>query len=174
MDNYSQRHKTSVGVLRANCRESLPKWNGSCYKCVAYPFIHGVSAFLTNILSPFTGNTIDAFKQKAATASTSTSPPNGLPIGGLRKLHVDVGLNGQLAFSPNNITELVGTVVEFSFNPKVSLTGALYHILADFARIIPLCSLLLGIHAILCLLVDLAVDSSRQLFPHQVSYMTSS
>jgi len=69
---------------------------------------------------PTTGNTIDAFKKLASNATTSTSPPDGLPIGGLRKTSVDVGLNGALMFSSNNITELPRTVVEFSFNPKVS------------------------------------------------------
>ena len=41
-------------------------------------------------------------------------------MGGLRKLHIDVGFNGELMFNPNNVTELVGTVVEFSYNPAVS------------------------------------------------------
>ncbi len=38
-------------------------------------------------------------------------------MGGVRKLTVDVGLNG-LTFTPNNITELPGTVVEFGFHPR--------------------------------------------------------
>jgi len=70
--------------------------------------------------SPTTGNTIDAFKAAAKTASTSTSPANGLPVGGLRKTSVIVGANGQLQYFPNNITSLIGEVVEFSFNPAVS------------------------------------------------------
>lgn len=66
-----------------------------------------------------TGNTIDAFKLAAnKTATPSTFPPDGLPVGGLRKTSVDVGLNGTLSFSSNNITELPRTVIEFSFNPK--------------------------------------------------------
>lgn len=31
-----------------------------------------------------------------------------------------VGFDGKLMFNPNNITELVGTVVEFDYLPKVS------------------------------------------------------
>lgn len=70
--------------------------------------------------SPSSGNTLEAFKELASKAPTpSESPPDLLPRGGIRKLHVDVGLDGQLVFSPNNITqELPGTIVEFSFNPK--------------------------------------------------------
>lgn len=73
---------------------------------------------LISCASPSTGNTFDAFKKLAQNAPTSTSPPGGLPVGGLRKLRVDVGPNGQLIYSPNNITELPRTVVEFSFNPR--------------------------------------------------------
>ncbi|KAI1176706.1 hypothetical protein F4777DRAFT_545770 [Nemania sp. FL0916] len=71
-----------------------------------------------SINAPDTGNTFDAYKAKAQKASTPSTPPAGtLPVGGLRKLHIDVGFNGQLMFNPNNVTELVGTVVEFSYNP---------------------------------------------------------
>lgn len=70
--------------------------------------------------SPDTGNTFDAYKAKALQAATPSTPPVGtLPVGGLRKLHIDVGFNGQLMFNPNNVTELIGTVVEFSYNPAV-------------------------------------------------------
>jgi len=70
------------------------------------------------INAPTTGNTFDAYKAKAATASTSTSPHDGLPIGGLRKFRVEAGKDG-LTYTPNNVVDLVGTVVEFGFNPKV-------------------------------------------------------
>jgi len=75
---------------------------------------------LSTVFSPSSGNTLDAFKELAKKAPTpSTSPPDLLPVGGLRKLHIDVGLNGALTFSPANIPEeLPRTVVEFSFNPK--------------------------------------------------------
>ena len=63
-------------------------------------------------------NTFEAFRDLAAKAPTSTSPADGLPVGGLRKLKVDVGLDGKLTFTPNNITELPNTVVSFSFNPR--------------------------------------------------------
>ncbi|KAK3935940.1 hypothetical protein QBC46DRAFT_396249 [Diplogelasinospora grovesii] len=80
---------------------------------------HCQSGMVHAINAPTSGNTIDAFKASAAKASTSTSPPDGLPVGGLRKLHIDVGLGGNLTFSPNNVTNaLPRTVVEFSFNPK--------------------------------------------------------
>lgn len=70
--------------------------------------------------SPDTGNTFDAYKAKALQAATPSTPPVGtLPVGGLRKLHIDVGFNGELMFNPNNVTELIGTVVEFSYNPAV-------------------------------------------------------
>ncbi|OAQ91406.1 extracellular serine-rich protein [Purpureocillium lilacinum] len=78
---------------------------------------HCQSGMVHAINAPITGNTFDAYKEKAKGAPTSASPANGLPVGGTRVLHVEVGLNG-LAFTPNNVTELPGTVVEFSFNPK--------------------------------------------------------
>jgi plastocyanin len=34
-------------------------------------------------------------------------------------IKVNVGADGKLAYSPNNIIASVGTQVEFSFNPKV-------------------------------------------------------
>ncbi len=60
--------------------------------------------------------TLDAYKAKAAGVSASSSPADGLPVGGARVVHVDVGLGG-LIYSPNNITEPPRTVVQFSFNP---------------------------------------------------------
>lgn len=58
--------------------------------------------------------TLDAFKSKASGASASTSPSDGLPVGGDRIAHVDVGLGG-LTYTPNNITEPPGTIVQFNF-----------------------------------------------------------
>ncbi|KAI1307797.1 hypothetical protein F5Y03DRAFT_116543 [Xylaria venustula] len=79
---------------------------------------HCQSGMVHAINAPDTGNTFDAYKAKAQTASTPSTPPaDTLPVGGLRKLHIDVGVNGTLMFNPNNVTELVGTVVEFSYNP---------------------------------------------------------
>ncbi|UNI19259.1 hypothetical protein JDV02_005455 [Purpureocillium takamizusanense] len=78
---------------------------------------HCQSGMVHAINAPTMGNTLDAYKEKAKGAPTSAAPANGLPVGGTRVLHVDVGLNG-LTFTPNNVTELPGTVVEFNFNPK--------------------------------------------------------
>lgn len=85
-----------------------PQTNGDhCQKGM----VHAINA-------PPSGNTFDAYKSKAATAPTSKSPADGLPIGGLRLLMVDLALGGNLTFTPNNITELPRTVVQFNFNPK--------------------------------------------------------
>lgn len=63
---------------------------------------------------------MDAFKNLAKAAATpSTSPPDGLPVGGLRKTLVDVGAGGKLVFNPQNISSLVGEKIVFNFNPKV-------------------------------------------------------
>ncbi|KAI8954775.1 hypothetical protein F4801DRAFT_448966 [Xylaria longipes] len=79
---------------------------------------HCQNGMVHAINAPDTGNTFDAYKAKAQQAATPSTPPAGtLPVGGLRKLHIDVGFNGALMFNPNNVTELVGTVVEFSYNP---------------------------------------------------------
>ncbi|KAK1827346.1 hypothetical protein QBC39DRAFT_362145 [Podospora conica] len=56
------------------------------------------------------------FQTAAKTAATSTSPAGG-PVGGVRKLRVEVGKDG-LTFTPNKINEIPGTVVEFGFNPR--------------------------------------------------------
>jgi hypothetical protein len=65
-------------------------------------------------------NTFQAYKDKAkAVSENSTSPKDGFPAGGLRKLTVQVApVAGQFTFVPSNITELPRTVVEFAFNPK--------------------------------------------------------
>ncbi|KAI1419032.1 hypothetical protein F5Y12DRAFT_319110 [Xylaria sp. FL1777] len=79
---------------------------------------HCQNGMVHAINAPDTGNTFDAYKAKAQQAATPSTPPVGtLPVGGLRKLHIDVGFNGMLLFNPNNVTELIGTVVEFSYNP---------------------------------------------------------
>ncbi|KAI1143077.1 hypothetical protein F5Y05DRAFT_142076 [Hypoxylon sp. FL0543] len=79
---------------------------------------HCQSGMVHAINAPSTGNTFDAYKAGAQKAATPSTPPAGtLPAGGLRKLHIDVGFNGNLVFNPNNVTELVGTVLEFEYNP---------------------------------------------------------
>ena len=88
------------------------------------------------ITSPDSGDkTFDAFKALALKASKPSIAPGKLPIGGLRKLSVDVGANG-LTFTPNNITEIGRTVVEFTFNPKVCPFITSYESVLTFQRII--------------------------------------
>ncbi|KAB5555028.1 hypothetical protein GE09DRAFT_1033114 [Coniochaeta sp. 2T2.1] len=79
---------------------------------------HCQKGMVHSINAPSSGNTFEAYKSKAATAPTSKSPADGLPVGGLRLLSVEVGAEGKLTFTPNNITELQGTVVRYNFNPK--------------------------------------------------------
>ncbi|KAI1394040.1 uncharacterized protein F4822DRAFT_424506 [Hypoxylon trugodes] len=82
---------------------------------------HCKAGMVHAINAPTNGtNTFDAYKSAAQKVSTAATPPVGtLPVGGIRKTHIDVGAsNGSIIFSPNNITELVGTVLEFSYNPK--------------------------------------------------------
>ncbi|KAI0890305.1 uncharacterized protein GGS22DRAFT_11679 [Annulohypoxylon maeteangense] len=80
---------------------------------------HCQNGMVHSINAPASGNTFDAYKANALKAATPSTPPAGtLPVGGLRKLHIDVGFNGNLVFNPNNVTELVGTVFEFSYNPQ--------------------------------------------------------
>ncbi|KAI4866244.1 hypothetical protein F4820DRAFT_417548 [Hypoxylon rubiginosum] len=79
---------------------------------------HCQNGMVHAINAPYTGNTFDAYKAKAQQAATPSTPPVGtLPAGGARKLHIDVGFNGSLVFNPNNVTELVGTILEFAYNP---------------------------------------------------------
>ncbi|KAK0726430.1 hypothetical protein B0T21DRAFT_453057 [Apiosordaria backusii] len=66
---------------------------------------------------PETGNTIEAYKEKAKDAPKSTSPQGGLPKIGRREIAVDVGKDG-LKFVPSDIKEPVGTFVKFNFSPK--------------------------------------------------------
>ncbi|KAI0400461.1 hypothetical protein F4802DRAFT_610072 [Xylaria palmicola] len=94
--------------------DTKPLW----FYCPQTTGNHCQSGMVHAVNAPDTGNTFDAYKAKALQAATPSTPPAGtLPVGGLRKLHIDVGFNGQLMFNPNNVTELVGTVVEFSYNP---------------------------------------------------------
>ncbi|KAI1462107.1 hypothetical protein F4805DRAFT_194135 [Annulohypoxylon moriforme] len=80
---------------------------------------HCQSGMVHAINAPASGNTFDAYKASALKAATPSTPPAGtLPVGGLRKLHIDVGFDGNLVFNPNNVTELVGTVLEFGYNPQ--------------------------------------------------------
>jgi plastocyanin len=54
----------------------------------------------------------------AAMAATSTMAASM----GMETVHVvQVGSNGSLTFSPNNVIAAVGDLVQFQFNPKVSL-----------------------------------------------------
>ncbi|KAF0330075.1 hypothetical protein GQ607_002842 [Colletotrichum asianum] len=77
-----------------------------------------ITGMLHSINPPSSGNTFDAFRDKAKGAGPSSSPPDGLPVGGKRFSRVDVGLNGALTFTPNDIKEPPRTFVEFSFNPR--------------------------------------------------------
>ncbi|XDG06708.1 hypothetical protein ABKA04_006323 [Annulohypoxylon sp. FPYF3050] len=80
---------------------------------------HCQNGMVHSINAPASGNTFDAYKANALKAATPSTPPAGtLPVGGLRKLHIDVGFDGNLVFNPNNVTELVGTVLEFEYNPQ--------------------------------------------------------
>ncbi|KAI1345044.1 hypothetical protein F5Y15DRAFT_15566 [Xylariaceae sp. FL0016] len=79
---------------------------------------HCQSGMVHAINAPASGNTFDAYKTKALQAATPSTPSaDTLPVGGLRKLHIDVGFDGNLVFNPNNVSELIGTVVEFGYNP---------------------------------------------------------
>ncbi|KAF6827565.1 extracellular serine-rich protein [Colletotrichum plurivorum] len=79
---------------------------------------HCQQGMLHSINPPPSGNRFEAFREKAKSAGPSTSPPDGLPIGGKRIARVEVGAAGALTFSPNDLKEPVGTVVEFAFNPR--------------------------------------------------------
>ncbi|KAI5866681.1 hypothetical protein GGS23DRAFT_615235 [Durotheca rogersii] len=94
--------------------DTKPLW----FYCPQVNGNHCQSGMVHSINAPYSGNTFDAYKAKAQQAATPSTPPVGtLPVGGLRKLRIDVGFNGDLVFNPNNITELVGTVLEFNYNP---------------------------------------------------------
>ncbi|KAK3348930.1 hypothetical protein B0T25DRAFT_581985 [Lasiosphaeria hispida] len=80
---------------------------------------HCQSGMVHAVNAPKQGNTFEAYKALAAKAQIpSLSPPDGLPNGGIRRTTVDVGLNGTLTYSPNNIIQPPRTVVEFRFNPR--------------------------------------------------------
>lgn len=76
---------------------------------------------MLTIRRPAEGNTLDAYRSKAVNAPDSTAPADKLPVGGARVLHIDVGLDGKLAFTPSDVQELPRTIAKFSFNPKVGL-----------------------------------------------------
>jgi hypothetical protein len=82
---------------------------------------------VTDSSSPSTGNTLDAFRTAAAKVPEPKSPnADSTPLAGkfkgVRKAHVQVGqaVDPPLVFNPAEIgNQSAGTVVEFSFNPKV-------------------------------------------------------
>ncbi|KAK6077592.1 extracellular serine-rich protein [Seiridium cupressi] len=80
---------------------------------------HCQSGMVHAVNAPAEGpNTFANFKSLATKAQKpSQTPADGLPVGGLRKLHVDVGFDGDLVFNPINVGELPRTIVEFSFDP---------------------------------------------------------
>ncbi|KAI1079097.1 hypothetical protein F5B20DRAFT_544942 [Whalleya microplaca] len=79
---------------------------------------HCQNGMVHAINAPPSGNTFDAYKAKAQQATTPSTPSvSTQPSGGLRKVHIDVGFDGDLVFNPNKVTEPVGTVVEFGYNP---------------------------------------------------------
>jgi hypothetical protein len=102
---------------------------------------------LVSFLIPFRppqGNTIDAFRDRAKSPNAITpsiSPPGGVPLEGkhkgVRKTKVDVGVGTDLMFNSNNITEPPGTVIEFSFNPKVFSIPVLLILTTKLCRITP-------------------------------------
>ncbi|KAJ1331700.1 plastocyanin [Microdochium nivale] len=94
--------------------DTKPLW----FYCPQQNGNHCQSGMVHAINAPAQGNTLQAYKDKAVSAPPSTPAVGTLPSGGLRKLHVDVGFDGKLVFNPSNVTELVGTVVEFNYNPK--------------------------------------------------------
>ncbi|KXJ95269.1 hypothetical protein Micbo1qcDRAFT_216972 [Microdochium bolleyi] len=96
--------------------DTKPLW----FYCPQQNGNHCQSGMVHAINAPTQGNTLQAYKEKAVSAPPSTPAVGTLSSGGLRKLHVDVGFDGKLVFNPNNVKELVGTVVEFNYNPKAS------------------------------------------------------
>ncbi|KAN0095636.1 hypothetical protein V8E51_016347 [Hyaloscypha variabilis] len=109
-DNLTAASPTTFTIT---INDTKPIW----VYCAQTEKSHCQSGMVHAINAPTTGNTIDAFKAAASKASTSTSPANGLPVGGLRKTSVIVSPNDELQYSSNNITALIGEVIEFSFNP---------------------------------------------------------
>ncbi|KAK4188093.1 hypothetical protein QBC35DRAFT_473840 [Podospora australis] len=84
---------------------------------------HCQKGMVHSINAPDTGDkTLQAFKDLAKDAPTSTSPADGLPapgaFRGVRTIDVEVGKDGKLEFQPNNILEPPNTLVKFHFNPK--------------------------------------------------------
>ncbi|KAH7318055.1 hypothetical protein B0I35DRAFT_478593 [Stachybotrys elegans] len=61
---------------------------------------------------------LHAYRERASSAPNSTVPADGRPYGGERVVHVQVGVDGEFVFSPNEFNATTGTFVEFAFNPK--------------------------------------------------------
>jgi hypothetical protein len=68
--------------------------------------------------TPSYGNTFAAFQELAIESNaTTSSTPSGSPSGSTDH-HILVGPDGQLVYSPSNITAKPGDTVTFFFNPK--------------------------------------------------------
>jgi len=83
---------------------------------------NGLATNMYTSMAAEMGMTATAAATMAATSTTAASM-------GMETLHVvQVGSNGSLTFSPNNVIAAVGDLVQFQFNPKVSL----FHPFATF------------------------------------------
>ncbi|KAI6459695.1 hypothetical protein MCOR17_006896 [Pyricularia oryzae] len=102
--------KASATTFTIELNDTKPRW------IYCSQGAHCKSGMVHSINAPTSGNTHDAYKQKASQA-TPSSPQSKRPVGGVREVTVEVAPAGELRFQPNNITEPAGTVVKFNFNP---------------------------------------------------------
>lgn len=61
---------------------------------------------------------MDEYKKEAAKAKANISPKSPRSAWGFRRMHVDVGKDGNNEFTPNDIKEIPGTIIQFKFHGK--------------------------------------------------------
>ncbi|KAK3955779.1 hypothetical protein QBC32DRAFT_16024 [Pseudoneurospora amorphoporcata] len=106
----SSPKEASRTTFTINIKDTKPRWvycsQGS--HCQS-GMVHGI-----NVES----KKMDEYKREAAKAKANTSPKSQRPAWGFRRMHVDVGKNGKNEFTPNDIKEIPGTIIQFNFCQK--------------------------------------------------------
>ncbi|KAE9367354.1 Cupredoxin [Stipitochalara longipes BDJ] len=92
---------TSDEVFTITVNDTKPIW----IYCAQTAKAHCQAGMVASINAPATGNTLAAFTLKAANATTSTSPPNTVPLGGI------LAAKGKETVVTTSITTTVTTTV---------------------------------------------------------------
>lgn len=106
----SSPKKSSRTTFTINIKDTKPRWvycsqGNHCQSGM----VHGI-----NVES----KKMDEYKKEAAKAKANVSPKSQRSASGFRRMYVGVGKDGKNEFTPNNIKEIPGTIIQFKFHGK--------------------------------------------------------